>query len=102
MGWLRRILSGGRATSPLCPENRAILKDFRQNSQECISILRGCRTREQVIRGLSRIASAGYDVSPVADNASRQLASSPELDAFRIRDDFIRQMEVFLSSARKL
>jgi len=55
-----------------------------------------------VIQGLSRIASAGYDVSPVADNAARQLASTPGLDAFRIRDDFVRQMEAFLSSARNL
>jgi len=102
MGWFRKLLSGGRSGSPLCTENRAVLKDFRQSSRECIQILRGCRTRDQVIQGLSRIASAGYDVSPVADNAARQLASTPGLDAFRIRDDFVRQMEAFLSSARNL
>lgn len=102
MGWLRQLLSGGRSASALCPENRGALKDFRQSSRDCIEILRGCRTRDQVIQGLARIANAGYDVSPIADNAARQLANTPSLDAFCIRDDFVRQMEAFLSSARNL
>jgi hypothetical protein len=55
-----------------------------------------------VIQGLSRIAKAGIDVSPVADNAARQLENTPGLNALRVRDDFIRQMEAFLSSARNL
>ena len=102
MSWLRRILHSGRGENPLGPKNQALLKDFRQSSRECIDILRACRTQDQVIQCLSRIAKAGIDVSPVADNAARQLENTPGLNALRVRDDFIRQMEAFLSSARNL
>ena len=102
MGWLKRILRVGGVKSPLCRENQVLVNDFRRSSQQCIDILRRCRTRDQVVEGLSRIARAGYDVSPVAANAAQQLESVPSLDAFRIRDDFIRQMEAFLLSARNL
>ncbi len=102
MSWFKRILRGGREESPLCPENQVLMNDFRRSSEQCIDILSRCRTREQVVEGLSRIARAGYDVSPVAANAARQLESMPSLDAFRVRDDFVRQMQAFVSSARNL
>jgi hypothetical protein len=102
MSWLRKLFGTGSSKSSMRQGNRVLVKDFRQSSEECIAILRRCRTRDQVIQGLLRIAESGHDVSPVADNAARQLAANSGLDAFRIRDDFIRQMEAFLSSARGL
>ncbi len=102
MSWWNRILRGGSGKGPLCPENQLLMSDFRRSSQECIDILSRCRTRAQVIEGLSRIGRARYDVSLVAADAARQLEGMPSLDAFRVRDDFVRQMQAFVSSVRDL
>jgi hypothetical protein len=98
VSWFRSVFGRKQSGSALSPANSNYLKQQRGKNQDLISILRRCRTREQVIEGLLKIGSGPYDEAPVAANAARQLQSNGSMDAFRVRDDFIRVLEAFLSS----
>jgi hypothetical protein len=102
VGWLRKIFGRTENDSVLSSANRQLLQKYRRSTQESLSILQQCQTRQQVIEGFSKIGQTDSDVSVIAANISIELQRDPGLDAFRFRDDFIRRLEAFLSSTRNM
>ena len=81
------------------------LRRQRENTERCIAILSRCSTRKDIIKGFSQIAKLLEQANdPLADAAEMAAAGCRELPdeyVFRLRDDFIRQSNIFLSATEQ-
>jgi hypothetical protein len=100
MTWFNKLFRRTQSDSVLCPENQRLLNGFRKDTLQALTVMKACRTRQQVIEGLKTVSLQGSDIAPVAARAAQELEDNFTLDAFRIRDDMVRTLEAFMSSTR--
>ena len=100
MGIRDKLFGKAKVLSPLEQE----LQRQRQNTDECLSILTRCKTREQITEGFDRIArllkQANDPLVDAAEKASLGFRTPPDEYVLRLRDNFIRQCEAFLSATK--
>jgi hypothetical protein len=100
MTWFKKVFRRSQSNSVLCPSNQKLMDGFRKSNGQALTVLKACRTRQQVIDGLRTVSLQGGDIAPIAARAAKELEDNFTLDAFRIRDDMVRTLEAFMSSTR--
>jgi hypothetical protein len=79
------------------------LQRQRQTTEACLSILRGCDTRSQIIESFGKISNllsrSGDPLAAAAEKVYRECSSLPDDYVRRLRNDFIRECEAFLSAS---
>ena len=102
LAWLKSLFGRSPSNRVLSTVNQRLMDGYREPTVQALTVLKSCRTRQQVIDGLRKLAVQRSDIAGVAAQAARALEDDFTLDAFRIRDDMVRTLEAFMSSTRNL
>ena len=83
-----------------------LVQEQRKNSQICIEILMQCKTRQQTITALDKIARILRESDdPVAEAAKQAYHLSQSMDeasVLKVKDDFIDQFRAFLAATESI